>query len=114
MTTTHSAEFITQMKTRLAEERDQLRSRLGGHAHLEHGDYVGTAPQYERHEEENAMESADQVAIEGITEAEEARLKEVEAALARIEGGTYGMTRDGEMIPESRLLANPAATTVVR
>jgi len=113
MPANHSSEFISQMKARLETERDQLLARLGAHAHLEHGDYVGTAPEYERHDEENAMESADQVTIEGITEAEEARLKEVEKALARIEAGTYGVTADGQLIPEGRLLANPAATTLV-
>lgn len=114
MPTQHSEEFIAEMRQRLETERQQLLSRLGGHAHLEHGDYVGTAPEYERHDEENAMESADQVTIEGITEAEESRLKEVAAALGRIEAGTYGVTRAGELIPEGRLRANPAATTVVR
>ena len=114
MTPQHSAEFIADMKQRLAVERDELLSRLGKHAHIEHGDYVGTAPEYERHDEENAMESADQVTIEGITEAEEARLKEVEAALNRIEIGTYGVTAAGELIPEGRLKANPAATTIVK
>lgn len=114
MPTPHSPKFIEEMRQRLEKERQQLLARLGGHAHLEHGDYVATAPEYERHDEENAMESADQVTIEGITEAEEARLKEVQAALGRLEAGTYGLTATGELIPEGRLLANPAATTVVR
>ena len=113
MTTHHSEDFITEMRERLLQERGELLARLGQHAHLEHGDYVGTAPEYERHEEENAMESADQVTIEGITEAEEARLKEVEKALGRIEAGTYGITASGDLIPEGRLRANPAATTLV-
>lgn len=109
----HSEEFIAEMRQRLTAERDQLRSRLGSHAHSDHGDFVATAPEYARHEEENAMEAAEQVALEGITEAEEARLKEIEAALGRIESGTYGLTAAGELIPEARLRANPAATTLV-
>lgn len=113
MTTQHSPEFINAMKARLSTERDQLRSRLGEHAHLDHGDFVATAPEYARDEEENAMEAADQVALEGITETEEARLKEIEAALARIAAGTYGVTRDGQLIPEARLTANPAAVSLV-
>lgn len=114
MITHHSEDFINEMKQRLTAERDQLRARLGAHSHLDHGDFVATAPEYARHEEENAMEAAEQVALEGITEAEEARLKEIEAALGRIEAGTYGVTREGELIPEARLRANPAATTVVK
>jgi DnaK suppressor protein len=40
------------------------------------------------------------------------RLTEVEAALARIEAGTYGVCeKGGETIEESRLEANPAART---
>jgi DnaK suppressor protein len=109
----HSETFITEMKRRLEAERDQLRSRLQGIAHSDHGNLVGTAPEYERDEEENAMEAADQVALEDITETEEARLKEVEGALSRIESGTYGVTREGELIPEQRLQANPAAITLV-
>jgi len=114
MPTHHSAEFIAEMKQRLEAEREQLRSRLKGNAHLDHGNYVGTAPEYERDEEENAMEAADQVAIEEITETEEARLKEVEAALGRLAAGTYGVTPAGDTIPEERLRANPAATTIVK
>jgi RNA polymerase-binding transcription factor DksA len=113
MTTHHSQGFIAEMKERLAAEHDQLRSRLGQHAHLDHGDFVATAPEYARDEEENAMEAADQVALEGITETEEARLKEIEAALARIAAGTYGVTSDGQFIPEARLQANPAAVSLV-
>lgn len=114
MTTQHAEEFIAEMRERLTSERDQLLTRLGHHAHQDHGDFVATAPEYARDEEENAMEAADQVALEGITESEEARLKELQAALGRIESGTYGVTRDGELIPEARLRANPAATTTVK
>lgn len=113
MTTQHSQEFINEMKERLETERGELRARLDGHAHKNHGDYVATAPEYARHEEENAMEAADQVALEGITETEEARLKEVEAALARIGAGSFGITESGELIPEARLRANPAAVSLV-
>lgn len=113
MTASHSQEFINEMKARLEAERGELRARLDGHAHKDHGDYVATAPEYARHEEENAMEAADQVALEGITEAEETRLKEVEAALARMEAGSFGLTESGELIPEARLRANPAATGLV-
>ena len=113
MTTQHSPQFVAEMRQRLEDEREQLKSRLTQHAHSDHGDFVATAPEYARDEEENAMEAADQVALEGITETEETRLKEIEAALARIEAGTYGITKDGELIPEARLRANPAATTNV-
>lgn len=41
-------------------------------------------------------------------------LVSVEAALDRIEKGTYGITADGKTIPIERLLADPSATTLVQ
>lgn len=40
-------------------------------------------------------------------------LVNVEAALDRIEKGTYGITADGKQIPVERLLVDPSATTLV-
>lgn len=112
-TSPHSSEFIAEMKERLETERANILERLQKHSHKEHGDYTANPPEYERHEEVNAMESADQAALEGITEAEETRLREIERALDRIAQGTYGVTADGSTIPEARLRANPAATTTI-
>lgn len=41
-------------------------------------------------------------------------LVSVEAALNRIEKGTYGITADGKHIPVERLLVDPSATTLVQ
>lgn len=41
-------------------------------------------------------------------------LVNVEAALDRIEKGTYGITADGKQIPVERLLVEPTATTLVQ
>ena len=41
-------------------------------------------------------------------------LVSVEAALDRIEKGTYGVTADGKTIPVERLLVDPSATTLVQ
>lgn len=106
--------FLDEMKQRLVAERAQLRQRLGHEAHQEHGNYQANMPDYGRNDEENAMEVADYTANAATTEAEESRLKEVEAALQRITQGTYGRTLDGQSIPEERLRANPAATTIVK
>ncbi len=47
-----------------------------------------------------------------VTDALEARHKEIKAALAKIEEGTYGTCEiSGEPIEEERLQANPAART---
>lgn len=75
--------------------------------------YVAHLPDYGRSEEDNATEVADYVASLAITKANEKRLAAVEAALARIEAKQYGLTDDGQLIPEARLKANPAATTTI-
>lgn len=110
---THSPEFIEEMKAALEGEKAQIEKELKHIAHKEHGDYTANSPEYERDEEVNANESADLAAREATTEAIEARLKDVDAALGRITAGTYGRTSEGKNIPEERLRANPAATTLI-
>ncbi|MEX1112674.1 MAG: TraR/DksA family transcriptional regulator [Candidatus Andersenbacteria bacterium] len=109
----HSPEFIQEMKMALQEEEQDVRAKLERLARKEEGDYQADFPDYGRKDEENASEVADYQASYATTEALEARLEEVGAALKRIEAGTYGATGDGEEIPEDRLRANPAATTLV-
>ncbi len=110
----HSPEFTTKMKERLLAEQALLKKELGTLAEpsAEEG-YVARMPDYGRSEEDNATEVADYVAAAAVTKATEQRLAEVEAALARIEAGKYGVSDDGQLIPEARLKANPAATTLV-
>ena len=110
----HSPEFIAEMKQKLEAERQKLTQELGTVAHKHDGDFSANYPDYGRNEEDNASEVADFVATAATTEAGEARLKEVEQALERIEAGTYGTTSDGELIPEDRLRANPAAPTIIK
>lgn len=105
--------FIEEMKQRLLADQASIEKELAPHARRSHGDYQATYPDYGRDEEENATEIADFANVSAVTEAEEARLKSIKAALTRIEAGTYGLTDAGEVIPEERLRANPAATTLV-
>ncbi len=109
----HPKQFIEEMKKLLLEEQSQLKHKLGVLAQQHHGDYQATVPDYGRNEEENVTEVADYTAFSATTEAAEERLKSVEEALRRIEDGTYGVTKDGELITENRLRANPAATTII-
>jgi DnaK suppressor protein len=112
----HNPEFIEEMKRRLEAERVELREELESLGQKGSGDglYEADFPEYGRNDEENASEIADYVATTSTTEALELRLKEVEAALERIAEGVYGVTVEGEIIPEDRLQANPAATTLVK
>ena len=111
--TLHSPEFIEEMKNRLLEDRRRLKGELERVADNQKGDFRAKFPDYGRHEDENAIEVADYEALTAATEAYEAQLESVEAALRRIEDGTYGVTSDGLIIPEERLRANPSAETVV-
>lgn len=114
MPTTHDENFIAEMKVRLLEEKKMLEEELNtlGHKNAE-GEYIAEFPDYGRDEEDNATEVADYETTRATTKANQERLKEVEAALQKIEAGTYGITSDGQMIPEKRLQANPAASTTV-
>ena len=111
----HSEAFIAQMKEQLEKEQAELSGELGeisesskaGESHPKHIEYG-------RDEESNAMEVGDQETNEAVMNATSARLGEIELALQRIEAGTYGMDENGEMIPEARLRANPAASTNVK
>lgn len=100
----HSQEFIAEMEVLLRQEKAHLEADRAAHADF---------PDYGRNEEDNATEIADFSATSAAKEEQEARLGEVEAALARIKDGAYGVTKDGQFIPENRLRANPAATTLV-
>ncbi|OGY30711.1 MAG: hypothetical protein A3C02_01240 [Candidatus Andersenbacteria bacterium RIFCSPHIGHO2_02_FULL_45_11] len=98
----HTQPFIDEMKARLQEELTALK-----------GEVIEETPDYGRSEEDNATELADYEALTAASSSASMRTEEVEAALARIAAGTYGSTEDGVEIPEDRLRANPAATTVI-
>lgn len=98
----HTKAFIEEMKQLLLQEARTLRGASGA-----------DVPEYGRSDEDNATEVADYEARAATTSAASGRLEEVEAALQRIEGNTYGITEEGVSIPEDRLRANPAATTVI-
>ena len=100
----HTQDFINEMKERLTQERRTLS-----------GEAVESSgfPDYGRSEEENATEVADYEALKATNTAVTERLAEIDAALLKIKNKSYGVTEDGVMIPEGRLRANPAATTVI-
>lgn len=100
----HSPQFIAEMEALLRQEKAHLEADRPAHADF---------PDYGRNEEDNATEIADFSATSAAKDEQEARLREVDAALTRIQEGTYGLTKDSQLIPENRLRANPAATTLV-
>lgn len=101
----HSPEFIKEMKEKLISEKKRLEQELNA--------ISPKFPEYGRNEEDNATEIADYQATSATENTLEERLRSVTVALDHIEQGTYGSTHEGKLIPEDRLRANPAATTVI-
>jgi DnaK suppressor protein len=98
-----SQEFIARMKQRLQEEKEKFEAELSGlQAHTEVGDQ----------EDENASEfQNDEVANDIIVQLK-SEVTKIDAALKRIEDGTYGKsTVSGEEISEARLEVLPWAET---
>lgn len=64
---------------------------------------------------EQAVDLADDEALEGVDEVLRAEIQQIRYALARIESGTYGFCSNcGEEIPRERLEARPIATTCIK
>jgi len=63
---------------------------------------------------EQAVDLADDEALEGVDDALRAEMKQIGFALARIENGTYGTcAKCGRKIGEERLEARPIATRCI-
>jgi RNA polymerase-binding transcription factor DksA len=111
-----SAEFIEEMKAKLLDEKKRLEASLGRFAKPGEaaGDYETRFEDIGPDADENATEVemyADNIALEDNLEGQ---LAKVDAALARIAAGTYGVcVSTGAEIPEGRLRAFPSADTVV-
>lgn len=112
--TSHCPEFINEMKAKLLAEKMELERDLNLEASMQDGSLEAKFPDYGRGEEDNATEVSDYVAMSATTQALKDRLNAVKDALMRIESGTYGVTVEGQMIPEDRLRANPSATTIIK
>lgn len=109
----HTQDFIKEMKGRLEEERSKILGEFQEDSHMADGEVQANFPDYGRSEEDNVAEMEDYQSLAAITASEKQRLLEIDDALHRIEAGSYGVTDDGQEIPEDRLRANPAATTLV-
>jgi RNA polymerase-binding transcription factor DksA len=108
---------IKTMKERLEAERTLVESELTTVAHkgATPGDWEPSAGEIdtsatEPDEKASAIEQFE--SNTEITKQLEIRLADVNAALAKIEAGTYGICEvSGKPIEEDRLEANPAART---
>lgn len=95
-----SNEFIDEMRAKLLKERQRLTTDLKGMSeHTEVGDDY----------DENATEVQLDDVSRDMRPRLEADLEKIEAALAKIEAGTYGTDDEGNEISEDRLRAIPWA-----
>lgn len=104
---------IQEFKTTLLEQQTKLTDVL---ASLKAGDPASDENRANDNADigTEATESNDLVAYESLEHETQILLDRTNAALERIEQGTYGVTSEGESIPYERLLIDPTATTVVK
>lgn len=109
---------IDQYKTKLEEEKAKIESELGTVAQKDPNNPNNWDPALGERENASADENEAADAIEefeenmAITNSLEARLRDVSAALLKIESGEYAVCKVcGNEIEADRLEANPAAPT---
>lgn len=97
----YSSEFIEKMKQRLLDEKARLEAGLQG---------TQSFPEYDTQSSDDIAEKIEADATNQDANSQlGSELEKVNAALARIENGTYGQTAAGGFIDEARLEAFPAA-----
>ena len=111
-------QLLETNKAKLAAEQKRLKIILKHGSKADAEFPGGRKPNYEEagtEESENAQESEQFGNDLSVDEDLEARLKLVDAALGRIQDGTYGKcVVDGEEIDEARLNAEPAAAACIK
>ncbi|MCB2076362.1 MAG: TraR/DksA family transcriptional regulator [Novosphingobium sp.] len=97
-----------------SELESELRERLA--ALIERADVIEADLRHplDADSEEQAIDLADDEALEGVDDVLRAEIQQVRYALARIENGTYGTCAQcGEPIARERLQARPIATRCI-
>ncbi|OGB74072.1 hypothetical protein A2V68_02480 [candidate division Kazan bacterium RBG_13_50_9] len=120
MASPYSPSFVERQKDRLLEEKARLEQDLAKVATYDkdEGTYMPRFEEVNPGESEDNEEAADE-AVSYEDNAAQTQdlvrsLDEVNLALKKIEGGTYGTCEDsGEWISEERLRAYPAARTSI-
>lgn len=110
-------EFLDNMKAILLEEKERLERELGQFTKKDEkvaDEYNATIPEYGNEEEDNAREVADYTVNKTLEITLEKSLRDVNAALRRMEEGTYGICKyTGEPINKKRLQARPTSSSSV-
>jgi YteA family regulatory protein len=112
-----SAIDTDRFRKMLEEERTRVRAAIDN-LHADHpgsmSEETGEDAVYDNHLADTATETYDRELDYTLEENSEHVLAEIDAALQRIEDGTYGQcTNCGRQIPEERLEALPYATLCI-
>jgi len=103
-------------RTRLLALRSETQERLAA-LHREHASVVDASRDSnadDEHDPEGATIAFERAQVDALARDAARRLAEVDAALERVDAGTYGTcTRCGGPVPAARLEARPTATTCV-
>jgi RNA polymerase-binding transcription factor DksA len=103
-------QLVESERARLLQARDALR-RLAGPDNGSQREDTGELSGMDEHVADIATETFEREVEIGLLHTVEAELAEVEAAIARLDEGTYGRCRwCGAVIPDDRLRAVPATT----
>src|SRR3990167_8404659 len=110
-------QFLETIRENLLDKKGQLKQEiedLTGQSEPSDGEYQLTPPDYGSDEDENSAEVAaftTDLSVKGVLEAS---LRDVLAAIERLEAGAYGVCKYcGQPIDERRLLARPVSGSCV-
>jgi RNA polymerase-binding transcription factor DksA len=106
----------SQARERLVHERERVTDMIAGlrseGLDQEEADQTGELTHYDQHPADQASETFEREKDLSILERLETELAEIEAALQRLDEGTYGLDEiTGEPIDPERLEALPTART---
>jgi RNA polymerase-binding transcription factor DksA len=112
-------QFIDECKQKLLMEQKRLKNLLGHEGHKDKqqefpGGYKPDYPEVGHEEGENASEVEQFEENLAVSHDLETNLKKVEAALKRIQEGTFGKCVEGDDIEEERLSVIPEAETCIK
>lgn len=110
-------ETLNACKGMLENRLQELKQALKDHFGVEMSytkDAMGELSNYDNHPGDTATELFEREKDIALNDHLEQEMKDVQAALKRIEDGTFGICKkSGKPIPEERLLAMPTAETLV-
>lgn len=112
-----SADFLEEMKGLLMSEKEKVEGELAKFTQPNpntEGDFDANFPEYGDEEDDNVQEVQEYAVNKTLEVTLEKKLRDINAALKRLEEGTYGICKyTNEPISEKRLRARPTSSSSV-